>query len=744
MARDFERGSGQYLNIGTALALQITGTISAAMWLKPESQVLSLAVGAYNPSTPNTGWGFGYHIVGGSGKQNYWSNGTASWKASSTALSVGSWQHCGFSASASSQGVFYLNGASDGGFAWTAPGAYGGAKAIGATAGGGGNNYDGMIAQLAVWDGVELTADQFAALAAGFDPRLVCGDGLVFLMPLYGRRDPEPDIVSGITGAVVNGPIAVGRHARTILPGSRPVRFIPASGATPDRTTGVEFDGSLDEYSLSGSLGLSDTSNLLISFIFKTSTSGTILSLIASGTVKLRVLVTGGRVQIEALDSGAANAIAANSATGYSDGAWHRCVIARNGTGAVLWLDGVDATNLDIGNGNACDISGVTDIIVGDFGGGVDPYTGCLGELYVHLAAYEDPATGYGDHFDAAGNAADKGADGSTPTGTQPHMYLSGGIAQFEVNFGSLGTFTEVSTPADCTLPIGYALSGAATLALSSAAALAIDRTLAGAITDTLTPAAALDRDQVHVLAGAVPATLVAAATLDVDRVHVLSGDALAALTPGAGLAVERVITGTATLSLAAAAALDRDQVHTLVGASSALLTPAAAFVAPAAAVIVGDVALVVVPAAAFATALTRALAGDLTVLVTTSAGLTFTPAALGTTFLDYVGRDLDTFLVLGTDPSFAADLEQLMSTTDGFAETVTLADLSTINGHFTDHASESGDLAGPELLLKAADVAANSIAHGVLLTVRARTFVVAGLEHDGLGLARVVLQESL
>ncbi len=43
----------------------------------------------------------------------------------------------------------------------------------------------------------------------------------------------------------------------------------------------------------------------------------------------------------------------------------------------------------------------------------------------------------------ASGEPANLGADGSTPTGTQPLIYLANATATFQNNLGSGGNFTE-------------------------------------------------------------------------------------------------------------------------------------------------------------------------------------------------------------------------------------------------------------------------------------------------------------
>lgn len=50
------------------------------------------------------------------------------------------------------------------------------------------------------------------------------------------------------------------------------------------------------------------------------------------------------------------------------------------------------------------------------------------------------------DKFISGGKPIDLGSDGSTPTGTQPAIYLKNPLATWQNNLGSLGNFTEVGT----------------------------------------------------------------------------------------------------------------------------------------------------------------------------------------------------------------------------------------------------------------------------------------------------------
>lgn len=61
--------------------------------------------------------------------------------------------------------------------------------------------FAGRIAELVVWKGVVLTANQIKALAAGANPAMTNPGGIVLYLPLPGADSPEPDY----SGSRLNG-----------------------------------------------------------------------------------------------------------------------------------------------------------------------------------------------------------------------------------------------------------------------------------------------------------------------------------------------------------------------------------------------------------------------------------------------------------------------------------------------------------------------------------------------------------
>lgn len=76
--------------------------------------------------------------------------------------------------------------------------------------------------------------------------------------------------------------------------------------------------------------------------------------------------------------------------------------------------------------------------------GAVAPVDAEIAEWYIHCSASLDlsVAANLQKFRSAAGKPVDLGADGSTPTGSQPHYYHRGNAASFLTNLGSLGDAT--------------------------------------------------------------------------------------------------------------------------------------------------------------------------------------------------------------------------------------------------------------------------------------------------------------
>jgi hypothetical protein len=90
----------------------------------------------------------------------------------------------------------------------------------------------------------------------------------------------------------------------------------------------------------------------------------------------------------------------------------------------------------------------------------------------------------------------------------------------------------------------------------------------------------------------------------------------------------------------------------------------------------------------------------------------------------------------------FAEDLGEFFDTADGFAVTATIAG-SSVTAIFTNAAADTLLAAGtsPSLVVKSSDVSAT--ARGAAVVVNGTNYTVAKIEHDGTGMARVLLEKT-
>jgi hypothetical protein len=209
MARTFVAASSQFLENTTPPLIVPPFTMAA--WVKPAT--LTGGNTGNNPAilTIEATASVDRHLLFANGTNVFFQtyNGSSAMATSSTAPSLGVWQHVtGVMASVASRAV-YLNGAGKG------------TDATSLTLGGTLNRFevgsiyntasrllfwDGDIAEVGVWN-VALTDLDVAILASGISPLLVRPDALVFYAPLLNGGSPEPDIIGRrnltVTGATL-------------------------------------------------------------------------------------------------------------------------------------------------------------------------------------------------------------------------------------------------------------------------------------------------------------------------------------------------------------------------------------------------------------------------------------------------------------------------------------------------------------------------------------------------------------
>lgn len=219
MARDFPATSGNYLGVGDVSAIDITGTaLTVHAWGRPDTlPTFQTLVGKY--ATGLTGLQYllrfdgstvGVHIGDGVGIDS----------AAGGTVSVSNWHSAGLVKNGIGADALkaYLNGAqvasvtSNRSIANLAAGLRIGDSDFG------GEPFDGLLAEVAIWDAA-LTADEMTALGKGFSAALIRPQSLKGYWPIIGRASPEPDLRNSNNGTL-NGSVPVAVHPRIIMPTS--------------------------------------------------------------------------------------------------------------------------------------------------------------------------------------------------------------------------------------------------------------------------------------------------------------------------------------------------------------------------------------------------------------------------------------------------------------------------------------------------------------------------------------------
>lgn len=226
---------------------------------------------------------------------------------------------------------------------------------------------------------------------------------------------------------------------------------------TSDAETYLQLDdltGSVSTKVLTGSSWIKSSSSDAQVWGFAINSAGINcyrITLQADGSITLTCWDSTGTIRVR-LDS---------DSTGYNDGDWHHVAFSFDTATATqdaqLYIDGVSdmttATTLsdaeiDFDTGGAS----FHRVGINVTGASSDPFDGCLTEYWLGWE-YVDLSSEI-ENFYNDGKAVPLGSDGSTPTGRQPEVYLTGGQADIATNLGSGEDFTEVeamgSSLADC------------------------------------------------------------------------------------------------------------------------------------------------------------------------------------------------------------------------------------------------------------------------------------------------------
>ena len=228
MARDFDNGSSEYLEIDSAPVTAAPLTIAA--WGNVDETWQSGVIASLVDASSGNDW-FLVRTKYQSGPGEYTCNVYARSSDglpevdSTTTFAIGGWHHlCGVFASASSRSAYLDGGAkatitdtiTPSGIDKTSIGRIGDSTPAG--------YFEGKIAEVGIWNAA-LTDAEVAILAKGYSPLLVRPQSLVFYAPLI--RDEDRDIVGGLALTPVNTP-SIAAHPRVIYPAPR-YTFIQAA-----------------------------------------------------------------------------------------------------------------------------------------------------------------------------------------------------------------------------------------------------------------------------------------------------------------------------------------------------------------------------------------------------------------------------------------------------------------------------------------------------------------------------------
>lgn len=203
MARNFLSASTQYI-VATVAPPVTAPPFTMAAWAKPQATTVNGIVLGFFDSASTT---IRYELQCRSTNavRALHGDGTTVGSATTTATgTTGTWQHCCAVFSATNSRTAYINGANPITETTSVANSMASLNRISSgrsTASAGALNFNGDIAEAAVWD-VALNTAEIASLAAGTNPKLIRPQNLLLYVPIYGAASPEPNLT--IAGSTYN------------------------------------------------------------------------------------------------------------------------------------------------------------------------------------------------------------------------------------------------------------------------------------------------------------------------------------------------------------------------------------------------------------------------------------------------------------------------------------------------------------------------------------------------------------
>lgn len=217
-------------------------------------------------------------------------------------------------------------------------------------------------------------------------------------------------------------------------------------------TGAVAFDGAAD-YGTRGSdlAGNADTKLGIVSLWFNVQGGSGDRRIYHANNGFFRILLTGGKIQIGGANGGTP-VLQVDSGTSFAASGWHHLLAWWDLTDSGkrgLYIDGVDDSPTWTTYSNTAIDYTRADHSIG--GIGADYWNGYLADFYINTAEWLDLSVEANrEKFILGGKPVDLGADGATPTGTAPIVYLHVDPAASAPTFltdnkGSGGDFTDVA-----------------------------------------------------------------------------------------------------------------------------------------------------------------------------------------------------------------------------------------------------------------------------------------------------------
>lgn len=223
-----------------------------------------------------------------------------------------------------------------------------------------------------------------------------------------------------------------------------------------ERTIGADFDGTNDYLTLDAGFtgGADDTQFTLAFWVRWDGGAGIIMHVdgVLAGAADPRFYVSvnsSGNVAVYGENSSSTTILSILSDYALPEGQFSHVLLSvdmANSSYLRLYINGI-SVNFTVTTFTATESIDFTgaDVGIGGAPSGAQLFDGVLGELWFDPGTYLDFDTDANRlKFESAyGRPIDLGATGSTPTGSQPLVYLSGGADAFETNLGTGGGFTE-------------------------------------------------------------------------------------------------------------------------------------------------------------------------------------------------------------------------------------------------------------------------------------------------------------